>query len=636
MTLKSVLRLRGIHREFGSGSRVQALRDINLDVCEGEMVAIMGPSGAGKSTLLNILGLLDSPSGGVYELHGASVTDLTERQKNDLRANTFGFVFQAAHMLPHETSAQNVALSLAIKGVPFRSRHLLVQEALLEVGLLHRHENLARTLSGGERQRLAIARALVTNPSIILADEPTGNLDSRNTKEVLALLQKLRRDGRTIVLITHDVEVAAVADRTVILRDGVLAADGSAAENMPTSDQKVHNPASKRVHRRHSILERFGEATSNLTSRPLRTLLLVCAFMLGTGGLVAATGIAETASMQISSRLTEGALNRLTVFMPTEATPDGQVEHVRNIERLMRVEGAAENVPVERAEAAVATIEDAQETSLSARFAGDVLGVGSDFPELLQAEVRPSTAMRELDSPTESHVAIMGNEAAAELGYGPDRVGYQIWILGRVYTVIGVADSSTDERIKNAILIPRSNVAEKGSQIEVRTEMGYPAAVAQAIPLAVNPGNPGEVEVSTVGDLRNLSIGVADDLGTLVALTSSVLLAMAMLSAGTAMFLSVQSRTQEIALRRAIGMSKSGVYSSFIAEGALVGCAGGVAGVALGLASIVSTSAVQAWTAILPASAIMVGLAAGLGGGILAAVVPAWAAARIEPAQAIR
>lgn len=212
--------LEGLTRSFPGDPPIDVLRGLDLRVEAGDYVSIVGPSGSGKSTLLNVLGLLDRPTSGRYELEGVDTTTLSDRQRATARGARIGFVFQAFHLLPHRTIEENVMLAELYNGRPRHRRHERAVEVLERVGLGHRLGSLPTTLSGGERQRVAIARALLSEPALLLCDEPTGNLDSGNTESVLELFDALHRTGITLIVITHDHEVAAHATRGIGMVDG--------------------------------------------------------------------------------------------------------------------------------------------------------------------------------------------------------------------------------------------------------------------------------------------------------------------------------------------------------------------------------------------------------------------------------
>jgi len=235
---RTLFRLDGVSRVYGTEVEVRALDDVSLSIDAGDFMAIIGPSGSGKSTLLGLLGCLDLPSEGTIEVEGTDVTRLADARRSAERGDAIGFVFQQFHLIPHLTALENVETALLYRGLARKQRREKAMSALTKVGLALRHDHRPVQLSGGEQQRVAIARAIVTDPKMVLADEPTGALDSKNAENVMEIFDDLRSDERAIVLVTHDLDIADRMDRVVSMRDGKVVSDVRNGEphDSPTTD----------------------------------------------------------------------------------------------------------------------------------------------------------------------------------------------------------------------------------------------------------------------------------------------------------------------------------------------------------------------------------------------------------------
>ncbi len=224
--MDSVIKIRGIVRNFPLGQEVvKVLKGIDLDIERGEYVALMGPSGSGKSTLMNLLGCLDTPTAGSYELNGKQVSSMSQDELAEIRNKEIGFVFQTFNLLPRTTALENVALPMIYAGASKEKRTARAEQVLTDVGLADRMDHKSSQLSGGQRQRVAVGRALVNKPSIILADEPTGNLDSKTSVEIMGLFDEIHKKGNTVIIVTHEEDIAAHAHRVIRLVDGMISSD---------------------------------------------------------------------------------------------------------------------------------------------------------------------------------------------------------------------------------------------------------------------------------------------------------------------------------------------------------------------------------------------------------------------------
>ena len=713
------IEMRGITRIF-EGSDRPVLDHLDLVVERGEFLAIIGPSGSGKSTLLNAIGLLDTPTSGTYSLFGKNTEGLSDRERDEMRRDHLGFIFQSSNMLLDETSTTNASMGLRVQGVPYSERLQRTEETLEFLGLSDRASIRTRYLSGGEKQRCAIARALATRPPLILADEPTGNLDSHNSAKVIEILQRINATGCTVLVITHDPEVAAAARRVIRIEDGRLheqsradlatvpVAEVPVAEAVPVAtdtpaEATVGAPApvdaaaslapgeKPATHRRGSFLTDDSiEAISALTSRPLRTLLLGLSFALGVGGLISASGMSESASYQVNQRLLgseqstlyisdrDNDQNMLGTYRQGESAQNvadriSALDYVKNTGFVSSV--APADVRITR----FSPYEDEPKTAIG------LSSTSKTRLEQIGARMNPETlrALEQMNSTlTQENVAdrqraeqlsgaIVSVSAARALGIIPEdkaadnatteprpgelpaveygiklgglpqvAPGVSIWVDGQLMPVVGLFDpGNSGYEFRNSVIVSPGTLQRTGrGQVTyiAETERGYGKAVAKAIPLALKPAEPSQINVETPSDLQSLRASIASDLGLYVGVLSGILLVLASLSAATAMYLSVQSRTAEIALRRAIGSSKWLIARIFLMEGVMLGVLGGSIGACSGMIATIILSLVQGWQAVLSPGFVVLGVGVGALTGLVSSAYPAWVASRKSPADAMR
>lgn len=704
--------MRGITRVF-EGSDRPVLDHLDLVVERGEFLAIIGPSGSGKSTLLNAIGLLDTPTSGTYSLFGKNTEGLSDRERDEMRRDHLGFIFQSSNMLLDETSTTNASMGLRVQGVPYSERLQRTEETLEFLGLSDRASIRTRYLSGGEKQRCAIARALATRPPLILADEPTGNLDSHNSAKVIEILQRINATGCTVLVITHDPEVAAAARRVIRIEDGRLheqsradlvtvpvAEPVSSVADTPaeaTVGAPANAPATLAVgekpatHRRGSFLPDDSiEAISALTSRPLRTLLLGLSFALGVGGLISASGMSESASYQVNQRLLgseqstlyisdrdndqnmlgtyrqgESAQNvadrisaldyvkntgfvssvapadvRITRFSPYEDEPKTAIGLSSASKTRLEQIGARMNPETLRALEqmnSTLTLQNVADRERAEQLSGAIVSVSAARALGIIPEDKAADNATAEPRPGEMPVVDYGIKLGGLPQVAP---GVSIWVDGQLMPVIGLFDpGNSGYEFRNTVIVSPGTLQRTGrGQVTyiAETERGYGKAVAKAIPLTLKPAEPSQINVETPSDLQSLRASIASDLGLYVGVLSGILLVLASLSAATAMYLSVQSRTAEIALRRAIGSSKWLIARIFLMEGVMLGVLGGSIGACSGMIATIILSLVQGWQAVLSPGFVVLGVGVGALTGLVSSAYPAWVASRKSPADAMR
>lgn len=702
------IEMHGITRVF-EGSERPVLDHLDLVVERGEFLAIIGPSGSGKSTLLNAIGLLDTPTSGTYSLFGKNTEGLSDRERDEMRRDHLGFIFQSSNMLLDETSTTNASMGLRVQGVPYGERLQRTEETLEFLGLSDRASIRTRYLSGGEKQRCAIARALATRPPLILADEPTGNLDSHNSAKVIEILQRINATGCTVLVITHDPEVAAAARRVIRIEDGRLHEQSRAetatvpvtglvadvpdtpTEALPEAPADLAPGEKPSAHRRGSFLTDDSiEAISALTSRPLRTLLLGLSFALGVGGLISASGMSESASDQVNQRLLgseqstlyisdrdsdenvlgtyrqgESAQNvadrisaldyvkntgfvssvapadvRITRFSPYEDEPKTAIGLSSTSKTRLEQIGARMNPETLRALEQMnvtLTQEDVADRERAEQLSGAIVSVSAARALGIIPEDKAADSATTEPRPGEIPVVDYGIKLGGLPQVAP---GVSIWVDGQLMPVIGLFDpGNSGYEFRNMVIVSPGKLQRTGrGQVTyiAETERGYGKAVAKAIPLTLKPAEPSQINVETPSDLQSLRASVASDLGLYVGVLSGILLVLASLSAATAMYLSVQSRTAEIALRRAIGSSKWLIARIFLMEGVMLGVLGGSIGACAGMIATIVLSLVQGWQAILSPGFVVLGVGVGALTGLVSSAYPAWVASRKNPADAMR
>jgi len=631
-----LIQLRGVTQVFGGGHRtVTALDGVDLVIRQGELVAIEGTSGSGKSTLLNTIALLQAPSGGEYLLGGRRVDDLAEDERAALRSRCFAFVFQSFHLLERRPVVDSVELGMFYRGLPRRARRARALAALEQVGLRDRAFQGAHLLSGGERQRVAIARALAVGAPVVVADEPTGNLDSANSAVVVEALRAVAAQGRTVVLVTHDPVVASVGTRRIQMSDGSIVSDVRAvAATVPDSDRRTEVVAPGRDSRVRPA-DVLRDAAASLLARPGRSAGLIGAVGVAVALAVATLGISATASAQVSDRFDATLNTQVTLSEPPGLPVDPFAPPTAE-----GVDAALADLAGATAAGTLLTYGDAVVTASAVhpRRGTTVFGGTSGLLDAGRIDVRwADPAQRE---PTGGRV-LLGQVAADELGIGPLVLDPTVTIDGRLFAVAGVI-TQADRAIPllSGVLVAEADASwfgePQGAQRLILTRPGAAPSVAAQAPLALRPTDPGAVAVDSPVDPDRLRAGIQDDL-RLVLLVLTAVAGLASAAALTnSMVMSVVERARELGLRRAIGARRRHVVAGVLAESTTIGVLGGAAGFVLGVGAVLAMTIANRWIPVLDLAIAPLSVAAGAVIASLGGVVAAWRAARIQPADALR
>ena len=656
-----VLDLRKVCKQFGTDPAVNALIDVDLEVRRGEWLSITGPSGSGKSTLLNILGCLDRPTRGQYLFDGIETTTLGEKERAGLRSRRIGFIFQSFHLLPYRTVIENVMLAEVYRQQTRRGRRERAMEEIRRVGLAHRADFPPSKLSGGECQRVAVARALMGTPSLLLCDEPTGNVDSSNSESILDLLTELNNEGMTIIVVTHDENVARRGSRRVTMKDGKLSAQPDPSRSLPLSPRAGSEPASPRQAdrappasskagvSRSGITARdlLAEAMAGMLARPTRMLLTVLGIVIGMSALVATVGLTRTAGNRIISQFDQLAATELFITARpgiVTGTIDPRAIPWNAPERLARLNGVVaagllSDVNVGDALVRASHVVDpVNQTALR-------LAVRAASPDLFPA-VRATLASGRF--PDDGHsaradrVAVLGPDAARRLGItGVERLP-AIVIGDQLFLVMGVLrDVVRKPELLASVIIPEGTARQYfgllgPGTVVVETKIGAASLIAAQARAALRPDDPRALRVELPLEPRRVRDEVQTDLNVMFLLLGGLSLVVGALGIANITLVGVMERTPEIGLRRAIGATRRHIAAQFLFESASMGIVGGLLGSSVGVLVVVGVSAYQVWTPVLDPLAPLLAPAVGGAIGLLSGVYPAARAARLEPAEALR
>ncbi len=638
-----LLKLEQVQRIYGSGeTAVHALDGVSIEVHAGEFVAIVGQSGSGKSTLMNILGCLDRPTGGSYEVRGQDVSALDADELAALRRQTFGFIFQRYNLLASLSASENVEIPAVYAGLNLEERREKSAELLGRLGLGERLGHTPGQLSGGQQQRVAVARALVNDAEVILADEPTGALDSGSSAELLNLLEDLHASGRTIILITHDAKVAERADRMIELRDGRVVSDSGRASAAKAPDE-AYRYSRKGPSPIVQVLESVKMAFRSLRANLFRTALTLLGVIIGVAAVVAMLAIGQGSQQEVMARFESMGANLLFV---RPGAPGTRMRGdaiatltLQDVEALGELDNVLAAVP-SRSSSATLRVG-------SNDYRSSVEGTSQDWPIAQKRGLKYGTFFTADDMDRRVGAVVLGTTTAGNLFDDIESaVGQYVFLGGAPFEVAGILEergaSSWGQDQDDVALVPITTgmmrlfgqnylssitIAVDDTDIVDETQ-------AEATSLLLARHGTEDFQLRNTATILESVQETQNSFSILLGSVASISLLVGGIGVMNIMLVSVSERTREIGVRMATGARRSDILIQFVVEALVVGGLGGVAGVLIGFAVcfILAQSGMTIAVTTLPAvlaftSALVTGLVFGL--------LPARKASRLDPVAAL-
>jgi macrolide transport system ATP-binding/permease protein len=701
----TLIRVENVTRTYHVGDiDVHALRGVSVTIERGEFVAIMGSSGSGKSTLMSILGCLDRPTSGSYFFDGVDVAKLEESDLAGLRSQRLGFVFQSFNLLARTSAIENVALPLFyIESGPSRrtSRFERAREALRLLGLGDRGNNTPGQLSGGQQQRVAIARALINAPSVLLADEPTGNLDTRTSHEIMETLVSLNRgQGVTIIVVTHEADIAAYADRVITMRDGQILTDervqkadrkprAQGASGATAQEMAIFQPhgAADDVGARSSSALAFGfmimaVAAQALARNKMRSLLTMLGVFIGVAALIAMVAVGQGANEAVRKRI-ESLGTNLLVVLPGAVTAGGVRAGFGSASTLTVTDAEA----IRREAPAVGSVSYLIRQSGQVQFGNqnwttNIQGVSPNYPPTTNWEIASGSPISADDEAGAALVVVLGDTVYHQLFSSFESpLGAVIQVRGVPLRVIGVLASKgqtgfgTDQ--DDLVMVPFTTAERKVIGVAAPSQQQTPLNWVYPLPpnpfnlqtrlagfvnqIYVQAANPNEIQAAIAqvteilarrhriraGELNDFSVRnlsqIADTaesssriMALLLAAVASISLVVGGIGIMNILLVSVTERTREIGLRMAIGARRLHVLLQFLAEAVFLSISGGIAGIIMGVVFSEAITIIAGWPALISLPAIAGGFFFSAAVGIFFGYYPARKAARLDPIEALR
>ena len=654
-----MIELKNVSKTYQMGTiAVKALNDVSLRIDDGEFVAIIGPSGSGKSTLMHILGLLDRPDTGTYVFNESELTAMSDEECATVRNGLVGFVFQRFHLLPHMTALENVELPLIYAG----KRHLKdrAREKIVMIGLENRLLHHPNELSGGQQQRVAIARALVNEPPILLADEPTGNLDSKNQEDILSILEKLHSDGKTVIVVTHEKEIAERADRIIHMHDGMIINDERRRVTKDSTGSDASKSLINALQSRHlnkmgraKFLDYIQEAFFSVVSHKMRSLLSIIGILVGVAAVISMLSVGAGATDDIEARLASLGSNLLLVC-PSHSRVHGVALEDSSITRLTFQDVTAiKRLPL--AKSASASVSGrGQIVYANKNWNTRIEGVDVDYAQMRASIPIFGRFFYDNEVQMREKVTVLGSTVAQEL-FGTDNpVGKIVKINLNNFRVVGVLPSKGGGGFgdqDDIALMPVTTAmyrmlgknyvetiyveGESLKTLDLLTE-----SIKQLIAKRHHINQDKDIEdllqIWNMADVKNALESTTKTMSLLLGSIATISLIVGGIGIMNIMLVSVTERTREIGLRKALGAHNKDIMVQFLIEALLMTVLGGVFGIILGSGVSFLITVFAGWEVRISALSILLATAFSIAVGLVFGLWPAKQASRLNPIEALR
>ncbi|AJK24593.1 macrolide ABC transporter ATP-binding protein/permease MacB [Yersinia pestis] len=646
--MAALLELEGIRRSYQSGEEiVDVLQDVSLTINAGELVAIIGASGSGKSTLMNILGCLDKPSAGIYRVAGQNVDELDDDALAALRREHFGFIFQRYHLLPHLSAAHNVEVPAVYAGLGKHERRERANMLLTRLGLGDRVSYQPNQLSGGQQQRVSIARALMNGGQVILADEPTGALDSHSSVEVMAILKQLQQQGHTVIIVTHDPTVAAQAERVIEIKDGRIMAD-SGSKNEPVVAAAELMSLTPAVPSWQQLVGRFREALlmawRAMSANKMRTALTMLGIIIGIASVVSILVVGDAAKQLVLADIRAIGTNTIDIYPGKDFGDDDPSTRQALVH---------DDMAALKAQSYVSAVSPSIGGSMRLRFgnidvAASVLGVSDEYFRVFgMAMEQGAPITREQVERQAQTVVIDLNTQRRLFPHMKDVVGQVILVGNMPATVVGVVAEKKSMFGSNKALrvwVPYSTMANRlmgrsyFDSITIRIKEGYSSKEAEQQLVRLLTLRHGKKDIFTynMDSLLQTAEKTTQTMQLFLTLVAVISLVVGGIGVMNIMLVSVTERTREIGIRMAVGARSSDVMQQFLIEAVLVCLIGGALGISLSFAiGLIVEMFLPNWRIAFPPMALFSAFLCSTVIGVVFGYLPARSAARLNPIDAL-